>query len=81
MNLRSIAERVLALPLVRYVLAVLDTYGKAPGGILANGLAFAALFSALPTTVCLLRSESQTCLTQAPIAYKIRHRTTDFSAQ
>jgi len=53
-NLRSIAERVLALPLVRYVLAVLDTYGKAPGGILANGLAFAALFSALPTTLLLL---------------------------
>jgi len=53
-DLRSIAERVLALPLVRYVLAVLDTYGKAPGGILANGLAFAALFSALPTTLLLL---------------------------
>jgi len=35
-------------------MAVLDTYGKAPGGILANGLAFAALFSALPTTLLLL---------------------------
>ena len=54
MDVRSIAERVLALPLVRYVLAVLDTYGKAPGGILANGLAFAALFSALPTTLLVL---------------------------
>ena len=54
MDVRSIAQRVLALPLVRFVLAVLDTYGKAPGGILANGLAFAALFSALPTTLLLL---------------------------
>ena len=54
MDVRSIAERVLALPLVRFVMAVLDTYGKAPGGILANGLAFAALFSALPTTLLLL---------------------------
>ena len=35
-------------------MAVLETYGKAPGGILANGLAFAALFSALPTTLLLL---------------------------
>jgi membrane protein len=53
-DVRSIAERVLALPQVRFVMAVLDTYGKAPGGILANGLAFAALFSALPTTLLLL---------------------------
>ena len=54
MDARSIADRVLALPLVRFVLAVLDTYGKAPGGILANGLAFAALFAALPTTLLVL---------------------------
>jgi membrane protein len=53
-NVRSIASRILALPLVRFVMAVLDTYGKAPGGILANGLAFAALFSALPTTLLVL---------------------------
>jgi YihY family inner membrane protein len=53
-DVRSIAERVLAIPQVRFVMAVLDTYGKAPGGILANGLAFAALFSALPTTLLLL---------------------------
>jgi membrane protein len=50
----SIVDRVLALPLVRFVTAVLDTYGKAPVGILANGLAFAALFSALPTTLLVL---------------------------
>ena len=54
MDVRSIADRVLGLPLVRFVMAVLDTYGKAPGGLLANGLAFAALFSALPTTLLLL---------------------------
>jgi membrane protein len=50
----SIVDRVLALPLVPFVTAVLETYGKAPGGILANGLAFAALFSALPTTLLVL---------------------------
>ena len=54
MNVRSVASRILALPLARFVMAVLDTYGKAPGGILANGLAFAALFSALPTTLLVL---------------------------
>ena len=54
MDVGSIVDRVLALPLVRFVVAVLDTYGKAPGGILANGLAFAALFSALPTTLLVL---------------------------
>ena len=54
MDVGSIVDRVLALPLVRFVMAVLDTYGKAPGGILANGLAFAALFSALPTTLLVL---------------------------
>jgi membrane protein len=53
-DVRSVANRVLAVPLVRFVMAVLDTYGKAPGGILANGLAFAALFSALPTTLLVL---------------------------
>jgi membrane protein len=53
-NVRSVASRILALPLARFVMAVLDTYGKAPGGILANGLAFAALFSALPTTLLVL---------------------------
>jgi uncharacterized BrkB/YihY/UPF0761 family membrane protein len=53
-DVRSIADRVLALPLVRFVMAVLDTYGHAPGGLLANGLAFAALFTALPTTLLIL---------------------------
>ena len=54
MDIRSIADRVLRLRQVRFVMAVLDTYGKAPGGLLANGLAFAALFSALPTTLLVL---------------------------
>ncbi len=30
--------------------AVLDTYGRAAGGLLANGLAFSALFAAIPTS-------------------------------
>ena len=30
-------------------MAVLDTYGRAPGGLLANGLAFSTLFASIPT--------------------------------
>ena len=33
---------------IAYIVAVLDTYGRATGGLLANGLAFAALFTAVP---------------------------------
>ncbi|MEO8438502.1 MAG: YihY/virulence factor BrkB family protein [Chloroflexota bacterium] len=33
---------------------VLDIYGRAAGGLLANGLAFAALFAAIPTTLLVL---------------------------
>ena len=33
---------------------VLDIYGHAAGGLLANGLAFAALFAAIPTTLLML---------------------------
>ncbi len=35
-------------------MAVLDTYGKAPGGLLANGLAFSTLFAAIPTLLLAL---------------------------
>lgn len=35
-------------------MAVLDTYGRAPGGLLANGLAFATLFAAIPTLLLAL---------------------------
>ena len=34
--------------------AVLDTYSRAAGGLLANGLAFSALFAAIPLTLLLL---------------------------
>ncbi len=36
------------------VRAVLDTYNRAAGGLLANGLAFASLFAAIPTVLLLL---------------------------
>jgi membrane protein len=35
-------------------MAVLDTYGRAAGGLLANGLAFSSLFAAIPTTLLVL---------------------------
>ncbi len=35
-------------------MAVLDIYGRAAGGLLANGLAFSALFAAIPTTLLVL---------------------------
>ena len=41
-------QRILARPRIAYILAVLDVYGRATGGLLANGLAFAALFTAVP---------------------------------
>jgi membrane protein len=41
-------QRVLARPRIAFVVAVLDTYGRATGGLLANGLAYAALFTAVP---------------------------------
>jgi YihY family inner membrane protein len=36
------------------VRAVLDTYGRAAGGLLANGLAFSTLFAAIPTLLLIL---------------------------
>jgi membrane protein len=50
----AILERVFAEPRVAYIAQVLDTYGKAPGGLLANGLAFTALFAAIPTALVTL---------------------------
>ena len=41
-------QRILERPRIAYIVAVLDTYGRATGGLLANGLAFAALFTAVP---------------------------------
>jgi YihY family inner membrane protein len=49
-----ILERFLDRPKVAYVRAVLDVYGRAPGGLLANGLAFAALFATVPVALVTL---------------------------
>jgi membrane protein len=54
MDVRALLGRVLEVPWVVAVRAVLDTYGNAAGGLLANGLAFAALFAAIPTTLLVL---------------------------
>jgi YihY family inner membrane protein len=47
----AILGRVLAQRQVAYIMSVLDIYGHAAGGLLANGLAFSALFAAIPTTL------------------------------
>lgn len=54
MDLGAILERFLDRPRVAYIRAVLDTYGNAAGGLLANGLAFAALFATIPVTLVTL---------------------------
>jgi YihY family inner membrane protein len=42
------------VPQVARIRAVLDIYGAAAGGLLANGLAFSSLFAAIPTTLLVL---------------------------
>jgi membrane protein len=54
MDPAAILERVLDRPVTVEVRAVLDTYGRAPGGLLANGLAFAALFTVVPLALVTL---------------------------
>ena len=54
MEVTAILARVLDEPRVARVRAVLDTFGAAAGGLLANGLAFSALFAAVPTTLLVL---------------------------
>jgi YihY family inner membrane protein len=54
MDPAAILSRVLDRPQVAKVMRVLDIYGRAAGGLLANGLAFAALFAAIPTTLLVL---------------------------
>lgn len=54
MDVTAILARVLDEPRVARIRAVLDTYGAAAGGLLANGLAFSALFAAIPTTLLVL---------------------------
>lgn len=48
MDPAGLLGRVLDRPTVARLRAVLDVYGRAPGGLLANGLAFAALFAVVP---------------------------------
>jgi len=54
MDPAAVLERFLGRSKVARIVAILDTYGKAPGGLLANGLAFSALFAAIPTLLLAL---------------------------
>jgi uncharacterized BrkB/YihY/UPF0761 family membrane protein len=54
MDVRAFLARIVEGPRVVAIRTVLDTYGRAAGGLLANGLAFAALFAAIPTTLLVL---------------------------
>jgi len=54
MDLRGFLTRILERPRVVVLRTILDTYGRAAGGLLANGLAFSALFAAIPTTLLVL---------------------------
>jgi hypothetical protein len=54
MDATAILARFLDEPRVARVRAVLDTYGHAAGGLLANGLAFSTLFAAIPTMLLIL---------------------------
>jgi membrane protein len=54
MDVRAFLTRIMERPRVVVAMAVLDTYGRAAGGLLANGLAFSALFAAIPTILLLL---------------------------
>ena len=54
MDVAAILARFLDRPRVAGVMRVLDVYGRAAGGLLANGLAFSALFAAIPTALLVL---------------------------
>ena len=54
MDPAALVERILGEPKVARIVRILDSYGKAPGGLLANGLAFSALFAAIPTLLLAL---------------------------
>jgi len=54
MDPRAILARFLQMPQVVAVRAPLDVYGRAAGGLLARGLAFAALFALMPTLLLVL---------------------------
>lgn len=50
----AILGRFLERPRVAYIREVLDSYGAAPGGLLANGLAYSALFASIPVALVAL---------------------------
>jgi len=50
----AILARFLDRPKVAAIRRVLDIYGRAAGGLLANGLAFSALFAAIPIALLVL---------------------------
>jgi YihY family inner membrane protein len=54
MDPAAILQRVLGDRRVARIMRVLDTFGKAPGGLLANGLAFSTLFATIPTLLLAL---------------------------
>lgn len=54
MELPAVLTRFLDRPTVALIRAVFATYGQAPGGLLANGLAFAALFTIFPVALVTL---------------------------
>jgi membrane protein len=54
MDAAGFLARLLDRPRVVGVRRGLDIYGRAAGGLLANGLAFSALFAAIPTTLLIL---------------------------
>lgn len=54
MDATAILARFLDEPRVARVRKVLDIYGRAAGGLLANGLAFSTLFAVIPTMLLVL---------------------------
>jgi YihY family inner membrane protein len=53
-DIGSIAASVLERPRIRFLRSIVDAYGAIAGGLLANGLAFSALFAAVPTSLLIL---------------------------
>jgi|SoiMethySBSTD1v2_1073268.scaffolds.fasta_scaffold68461_3 YihY family inner membrane protein len=54
MKVPAVLERLLDRPAVVVIRDVLEIYGRAPGGLLANGLAFATLFAVVPIALVTL---------------------------
>lgn len=54
MDPKAVLLRFLDRPTIALIRAVFATYGAAPGGLLANGLAFAALFTIFPVALVTL---------------------------